>query len=107
MFSEDELYDIFMDYLQTLKDELSSRMDQHIRGYHQENSLITKVNSELLSSNFGGVNLKTWSKQTFSNQNKTEHVVENDIVYEVEYGSNVNGDIHVELSNFLTATTGP
>lgn len=106
VFSEDELYDIFMDQFQQIKDEMSSLIDEHVKEQHSENSFITRMDAELLSSDFGGVDLRDWSFQHFYNTS-AEQVVDNDVVYDMEFGTNVNGEVHIQISNFLTSDSNP
>lgn len=40
---------------------MSSLIDQHVEEQHSENSFITRMNVELLSSDFTGVDLRDWS----------------------------------------------
>ena len=102
-FSEVELNEIFMNCLSGLQDDLSEAMDSHKREHHAEDSFITRVNGELLSVDFGGVDLRGWTQYS-QNAAGTEHVVDNDVVYGVDFGKGPDGELTVRVDNFLVSS---
>lgn len=92
VYSEDELYEIFMEYFESLQEELSADISEHVEQNHAENSIITKVDSELAGIDFDGVKLKDWNSDRVDG---LTHVINNDVVYEVEFGSNQSGEVHI------------
>ena len=83
-----------------LSNELSAAFDDHLSTHHLSSSLITRLNEDYSTIQLDDV-VSSWQKVVVSSQNAFELGIKNDVIAEMTFGSQADGDVIVQISNYL------
>lgn len=83
-----------------LSNELSVAFDDHLSTHHLSSSLITRLNEDYATIQLDDV-VSSWQKVVVSSQNAFELGIKNDVIAEMTFGSQADGDVIVQISNYL------
>ena len=99
-FSESEAKDIFDAIEPTLDSDLNHKIAMHKNADHSTSSLISYLNDNFVQTTLAKANFSEWTKTSLGASQVTD-----DIVDKIEFGTQNDGDITLQLSNFLTSDT--
>ena len=83
-----------------LSTELDVELENHISTHHASNSFITSLNRDYATTQLDDI-VSSWQKIKVSSDNAMNLGIKNDIITEIYFGEQNDGDIVVQISNYL------
>ena len=83
-----------------LSTELDVELENHISTHHASNSFITSLNRDYATTQLDDI-VSSWQKIKVSSDNAMNLGIKNDIIAEIQFGEQNDGDIVVQISNYL------
>ena len=103
-FTEEDAKRIYDGVEDDLVSDMQQSIDEHERDWHGDDTdVATYLNSNCLSVNFDGATAAGWGSVSHD-QTSSVMTVSNDMAYEVFFGDESSGDLHVSVSNFISAS---
>lgn len=93
-----EMYNSIMQ--RTLSSELSSALCSHVSTSHLSSSLISRLNEDFSTVQLDDI-VSSWQEVKISSTDAASLGIKNDIVAEMTFGHETEGDVVVQISNYL------
>lgn len=92
---------MFYDNILSVDDTYSTAISAHIKSRHAQDSVITRINNEIMDTKFSNI-AEDWTKYDLDSAANGETIVHNDLVHEVKF-SELNYDVD-KLSSPVAAS---
>lgn len=83
-----------------LSGELNTALEDHLSTHHLSTSLITRLDEDYTTTQLDDI-LSSWQKVQTSSDNAYELGIKNDMIAEMVFGTQADGDVIVQISNYL------
>lgn len=99
--TKDQALEMYNDIVQrTLSSELSSALCSHVSTSHLSSSLISRLNEDFSTVQLDDI-VSSWQDVKISSDNAASLGIKNDIIAEMTFGRETEGDVIVQISNYL------
>lgn len=99
--SRETVLEIYNDLISSnLSTQLDTELENHLSTHHLSGSFITRLNEDYATTQLDDI-MSSWQSVKISSSNAMTLGIKNDIITEMHFGGQNDGDVIVQISNYL------